>query len=84
MSARIVKGMAVRLVRSDVLAAVDGAPDLIVANPPYMRDHAARAYRDGGGSHGEELSLRIAREALARARFHLLFVGDGEKAVCGA
>ncbi|MET0340602.1 MAG: methyltransferase [Polyangiales bacterium] len=60
------QGRAVSCVQSDVLAGVDGAPDLIVANPPYMRDHAARAYRDGGGAYGEALSVRIAREALAR------------------
>jgi len=51
---------------SDVLSGVTGALDLIVANPPYMRDPAARAYRDGGGTFGEALSVRIAREALSR------------------
>jgi SAM-dependent methyltransferase len=56
----------VRLVESDVLHGVEGAFDVIVANPPYMRDDAQRAYRDGGGAHGEALSLRIAREALDR------------------
>jgi release factor glutamine methyltransferase len=54
------------LAESDVLAGVSGAFDLIVANPPYMRDHAQRAYRDGGGAHGEALSVRIVRESLQR------------------
>jgi release factor glutamine methyltransferase len=52
--------------RSDVLKEVDGPLDLIVANPPYMRDPSARLYRDGGGEHGEGLSVRIVRESLAR------------------
>lgn len=59
-------GCAARCVQSDVLARVDGAFELIVANPPYMRDASHRAYRDGGGAHGEALSLRIAREAMQR------------------
>ncbi|HMI89772.1 MAG TPA: class I SAM-dependent methyltransferase, partial [Polyangiales bacterium] len=56
----------VSVVSSDVLAAIDGPVDLVIANPPYMRDPAGRMYRDGGGSHGEALAVRIAREALAR------------------
>ena len=51
---------------SDVLHGVAGELDLIVANPPYMRDEQARAYRDGGGRFGEALSVRIVREALLR------------------
>jgi release factor glutamine methyltransferase len=54
------------IARSDVLASIDGEFDLVIANPPYMRDPAARAYRDGGGAFGEALSVRIAREALSR------------------
>jgi SAM-dependent methyltransferase len=54
------------IVRSDVLASIDGEFDLVIANPPYMRDPAARTYRDGGGAFGEALSVRIVREALSR------------------
>jgi release factor glutamine methyltransferase len=56
----------VEVAQSDVLAQVDGPIDLIVANPPYMRDELARTYRDGGGAFGESLSLRIVREAADR------------------
>lgn len=56
----------VAIVHSDVLASVDGEFDLVIANPPYMRDPAARTYRDGGGAFGEALSVRIVREALSR------------------
>jgi methylase of polypeptide subunit release factors len=56
----------VEIIRSDVLGQVRGDIDLVVANPPYMRDDLGRTYRDGGGDHGEGLSLRIATEALGR------------------
>jgi release factor glutamine methyltransferase len=56
----------VEIVESDVLRGVAGPIDLVIANPPYMVDPASRAYRDGGGSYGEALAVRIAREALAR------------------
>jgi methylase of polypeptide subunit release factors len=55
-----------QIVQSDLLDAIDGAFDLVVANPPYMRDSVGRTYRDGGGSHGEALSVRIVRESLQR------------------
>ena len=51
---------------SDVLQDVEGEFDLIVANPPYMADPAARTYRDGGGAFGAELSLRIVEASLGR------------------
>ncbi len=51
---------------SDVLGGVSGAIDLVIANPPYMQDGQRRAYRDGGGSHGEALSVRIVDDALSR------------------
>ena len=56
----------VTTVTSDVLSGVDGSIDLVLANPPYMVDRASRTYRDGGGSFGEALAVRIAREALGR------------------
>lgn len=59
-------GVCLDLIESDLLSRVQGSPDLIIANPPYMHDAAGRAYRDGGGARGEGLSLRIVREALAR------------------
>jgi methylase of polypeptide subunit release factors len=60
-------GMAnVEILRSDVLDQVGGDIDLVIANPPYMRDDLGRTYRDGGGDHGEGLSLRILKDSLER------------------
>jgi methylase of polypeptide subunit release factors len=65
----------------------DHAPpiDTIIANPPYIADAAHRAYRDGGGMHGGEVSLRWARMAVERlpsGGAFLLYTGsaivDGE------
>jgi SAM-dependent methyltransferase len=55
-----------RVQASDVLKALPGEFDLIVANPPYMQDPKGRAYRDGGSGMGSGLSLRILAEALER------------------
>ena len=51
---------------SDLLATVEGDFDLILSNPPYLLDPARRAYRHGGGSLGEGLSLAILDAALGR------------------
>ena len=59
-------GVAAEVVASDVLSAVAGAIDLVIANPPYLADPQRRTYRDGGGALGGALSLRIAAEAMAR------------------
>jgi methylase of polypeptide subunit release factors len=59
-------GVDVTLAHSDILRDIRGAPDLIIANPPYMLDAAGRSYRNGGGAHGEGLALRIVREAITR------------------
>lgn len=53
--------------------------DCIIANPPYIADPLHRAYRDGGGMHGAEISLAWAREAaerLARGGAFLLYAGS--------
>ncbi len=58
--------VAVDLVVSDVLGQIADPIDLVIANPPYLVDPAARRYRDGGAELGCALSLRIADEALRR------------------
>ncbi|HET9538027.1 MAG TPA: class I SAM-dependent methyltransferase [Mesorhizobium sp.] len=55
-----------RAVFSDVLAGVEGEPDLIIANPPYLVDQQERLYRHGGGNLGISLAARIATDGLAR------------------
>ncbi|MEZ5959885.1 MAG: methyltransferase [Hyphomonadaceae bacterium] len=69
----------------DGLSGVNGDVDLIIANPPYIADPAHRAYRDGGGMHGGELSFTWAHQAarrLERGGAFLLYTGsaivDGE------
>lgn len=57
-----VAGVGADTLRSDTLPA--GA-DLVIANPPYMMDLAARSYRDGGSLLGGELALNWATQALA-------------------
>lgn len=60
-------GMAkVRAQHSNILADVDGRFDLIVANPPYMKDSKQRAYRHGGDALGADLSVRIVHESVER------------------
>jgi SAM-dependent methyltransferase len=63
---------------SDMLGGVGGEFDLVVSNPPFMIDHAARAYRDGGGPLGAALALACvdaAVERLAPAGALVLFTG---------
>jgi methylase of polypeptide subunit release factors len=70
----------VRPCRSDLLTDVDGDFDLIISNPPFMIDPAGRAYRDGGGEQGHDLSLAIidaATKRLAPSGSLVLFSGTG-------
>jgi hypothetical protein len=59
-------GVDAEIVHSDVLAGVDGRFDLVIANPPYLRDDTERIYREGGGEYGEGLAVRIVADALER------------------
>ncbi|MBE4750696.1 class I SAM-dependent methyltransferase [Corallococcus sp. ZKHCc1 1396] len=65
-NARLNGAHGVQVVRSDLLQEVAGSFDLIMANPPYLADTDGRTYRDGGGTHGTELSVRIVREGAER------------------
>jgi methylase of polypeptide subunit release factors len=70
----------VRPRHGDLLTDVDGTFDLIISNPPFMIDPAGRAYRDGGGEHGHDLSLAIidaAAERLEPEGSLVLFSGTG-------
>jgi methylase of polypeptide subunit release factors len=52
-------------VASNLLDGIDGEFDLIVSNPPYMRDPDGPTYRSGDG---DQLSIEIVRTAMARLR----------------
>ena len=72
-------GLPLRLERADTLEALGGPWDLILANPPYMIDASARAYRDGGDALGAEASLAMTRDAvrhLAPDGVFLLYTGS--------
>lgn len=56
----------IQVVHSDLFQGVTGRFDLIAANPPYLADTGGRTYRDGGGTYGMELSVRIVRESVDR------------------
>lgn len=82
-------GLEIALVGSDGLEGAEGRFDLILANPPYIADEGARAYRHGGGMLGAELSLEWAKDAVRRLRTggrFLLYTGSaivaGRDAVC--
>jgi methylase of polypeptide subunit release factors len=59
-------GLEVELVEGDSIADVSGLVDLAIANPPYIMDDDDRAYRDGGGMHGAQMSLDWALAAAQR------------------
>jgi hypothetical protein len=59
-------GVETEMVECEGLAGIEGAIDLVIANPPFVVDTAGRAYRDGGAMHGAGLSLDWALEAAGR------------------
>ncbi len=59
-------GAQVETVRTSGIDGVDGPIEIALANPPYIIDPSGRAYRDGGGLHGGQLSLDLARAAVRR------------------
>lgn len=48
----------------DVFSTPHGMFDLVISNPPYMKDSAERAYRNGGERLGLDFSLRLVRHAI--------------------
>ncbi|MGQ0533781.1 MAG: methyltransferase [Caulobacteraceae bacterium] len=53
--------------------------ECVIANPPYIVDAGRRAYRDGGGMHGGNVSLawaRLAAQRLAPGGALLLYTGS--------
>ena len=65
-NARLAGAGGVDVRRSDMLRDIAGSFDLIVSNPPFMIDPAARAYRHGGGPFGAGVSLAVAEQAVER------------------
>lgn len=59
-------GVALHGVQGDDLGGVGRAIDLALANPPYIIDDEKRRYRDGGGMHGAQVALAMAKDAIAR------------------
>jgi methylase of polypeptide subunit release factors len=57
-------GLKLETVETSALDGVYGPFDLILLNPPFIADDGYRAYRDGGGLHGGQLSLDLTQAAL--------------------
>jgi hypothetical protein len=72
-------GISIEILAAESLDAVPDPFDLLVANPPYIRDEKGRDYRDGGGMLGARLSfdwtLAAARRLPAGGRM-LLYTGS--------
>lgn len=60
-----VAGIPATLLHRDFLSIQGRQFDMIIANPPFIQDSEKRLYRDGGSRLGLDLSLRIAKHAIA-------------------
>ncbi len=80
-----INGVEATIALSDVLQAVEGPADLIIANPPYLVDDDQRLYRHGGGKLGIEIAGRIVEQALGRlAKNGRLVIYTGTPIIAGA
>lgn len=59
-------GVCIETVEAADLSGIAPGVDLALANPPYIIDADGPAYRNGGGMHGGEISLDMARMAVER------------------
>lgn len=59
-------GIMVETAISDAVAQVAPGFDVAIANPPFIFEADAPAYRNGGGMHGAELSMTWALDAVAK------------------
>ena len=83
-NARLAGAGNIQVQHSNLLDAVEGRFDLIVANPPYLIDPDRRAYRHGGGVLGAALSLAIVENAMTRlSREGVLVLYTGSAIVDG-
>lgn len=53
------------VIKSHLLDDVPPGADLIIANPPFIIDHKARSYRDGGENYGAKVSVEMAKASFA-------------------
>ena len=59
-------GLEIERIACDGVSRVTGSIDVALANPPYIIDPSARAYRDGGGMRGAQVALDMATAAAGR------------------
>ena len=57
-------GVPTQLMCGDFFSSISGQFDLIISNPPYLVDPAARTYRHGGERLGRALSVDIVKRSL--------------------
>lgn len=68
LNSRLAGTRGVQAMQGDLLNNIEGAFDLVVANPPYLIDADQRTYRHGAGNLGEGLSLAIVDAAMSRLK----------------